>query len=103
MTIYFAVGVSDHQPDARCKTLLTSRTAPLHDLDSIFGDCAASGFGVVFGQLLPYGKHWIALRRQSGREPGKRMDERLKCMRDTDLPVRTSGGVIYTDVPVRTG
>ena len=61
-----------------CKTLLTLPSAPLHDLDSIFGYCAARGFGMVFGQLLPNGKHWVALCRQGWKQSGRRMDERLR-------------------------
>jgi hypothetical protein len=93
MTIYFAVGVSPLESSLRCcKTLLTLPSAPLDNLDSIFGDCAARGFGVVFGQLLPNGKHWIALCCQGRRQPGKRMDERLRHMQDTDLQCEASGG-----------
>src|ERR1700761_5457644 len=62
MTIYFAVGGSSTQSLLRrCQTTLTILVAPLHDLDSIFGHCATCGFGMVFGQLLPNGRHWFAL------------------------------------------
>ncbi|OCT51857.1 hypothetical protein CLCR_09371 [Cladophialophora carrionii] len=76
MTIYFAVGVSPLYSVLRCwKTLLTPPLAPLDDFDSILGDSAARRFGVVFGELLPNGKHWLALCGQGRRKPGKRMDE----------------------------
>jgi hypothetical protein len=75
MTIYFVVGVS-LVPAILLSKILTM-TAALYCAHTLLVRHSACRIGVVSHQLLPDGKHRLALCGQSWRRPSSSLDERL--------------------------
>ena len=88
LTLYFSIGVNISQtsgpPSHNCTDDFMA--ASKHAFDPIFchsSDCMPS---LVFDQLLPNGRHWLASRDDLWRAARRRLDDRVTDTRSSSEP-----------------